>query len=179
MEVHVRFYAVKHGEMHASKNEGVLFPSKMEPMRVSIPNDDLGADLYTPMPVAATHYIDNHSPINPPLRRAAGPVDGRMAPGSGFVVDYCGMMLRENDAYTNRRDGLRCAICGETFATVANIVQHIRYYQFSKRQELLPIVGLHQELDVEALFKEHSINRIMARKVIGKEGREAIISIKA
>ena len=173
MEAHVRFYAVKHGEMHAPKNEGVRFPVKMEPMRVSIPNDDLGADLYTSMPVAATHYIDHHSPINPPPRRAAGPEDGRVAPGSGFVADYCGMMLRESDAYTNGRDGLRCAICGETFATVANLVQHIRYYQFSERHESLPIVGSHQELDVDALFKERSIDRIMTGKVIGKGGSEA------
>jgi hypothetical protein len=172
MEAHVRFYAVKHGEMHAPRNEGVLFPVKMEPMRVSVPNDDLGADLYTSMPMTATHYIDHHSPINPPSRRAAGPEDGRVNPGSGFVMDYCGMMLRENDAYTNGRDGLRCAICGETFATVANLVQHIRYYQFSERHESLPIVGSHQELDVEALFKEHPIDH-MTRKVIGKEGSEA------
>lgn len=100
MEANVRFYAVKHGEMHAPNNEGVRFPVKMEPMRVSFPSDDLGADLYTSMPMAATHYI------------AAGPEDGRVTPGSGFAMDYCDMMLRENDAYTNGRDGLRCAICG-------------------------------------------------------------------
>ena len=64
----------------------------------------------------------------------------------------------------------------ETFATVANLVQHIRYYQFSERHELLPIVGSHQELDVEALFKERSIDRIMTVKVIDKEGREATVA---
>jgi hypothetical protein len=174
MEAHVRFYAVKHGDMHAPENEGVLFPIKMEPMRVSIPNDDLGADLYTSMPMTATHYVDHHSPINPPPRRAAGPENGRVTPGSGFAMDYCDMMLRENDAYTNGRDGLRCAICGETFATVANLVQHIRYYQFSERHESLPVVGSHQELDVEGLFRGRSTDCEMSGKAIRKErGSEA------
>ena len=59
---------------------------------------------------------------------------------------------------------------------MANLVQHIRYYQFSERHESLPIVGSHQELDMEALFKERSIDRIMTGKVIGKEGREAAVA---
>lgn len=154
MEAHVRFYAVKHAAMHAPNNEGVLFPIKMEPMRVSIPDDNLGAALYTSIPMTATHHIDFHSPINPPGRRAAGPEDGRVNPTSAFAMDYCGLNLREEDAYTNGRDGLRCAICGETYATVANLVQHIRYYQFCERHDKFPIIGSHQELDVEALFKK-------------------------
>ena len=179
MEAHVRFYAVRHGDMHDPRNEGVLFPIRMEPMRVSIPNDDLGADLYTSMPVTATHHIDHHSPVNPPSRRAAGPEDGRVDPASGFAADYCGMALRESDAYTSGRDGLRCAICGETFATVANLVQHIRYYQFSERHDSLPIIGSHQELDVEALFGKRSTGHTKAGKVVDEaERRGAAVDAK-
>jgi hypothetical protein len=81
-------------------------------------------------------------------------------------MDYCNMMLHENNAYTNRQDSLCCAICSKTFATVSNLVKHIQYYQFSERHESLPTARSHQELDVEALFKERLID-YMSGKVIG------------
>eukprot|EP00578_Thalassiosira_sp_NH16_P032837 CAMPEP_0181082428 /NCGR_PEP_ID=MMETSP1071-20121207/3616_1 /TAXON_ID=35127 /ORGANISM="Thalassiosira sp., Strain NH16" /LENGTH=413 /DNA_ID=CAMNT_0023164013 /DNA_START=380 /DNA_END=1621 /DNA_ORIENTATION=- len=156
VEAHVRFYAVKHRSMHAEENRDVRHPLKMEAMRVSMPNDDLGAVLYTSIPTCATHHIDYHSPLQPPLKRRLGPEDGRVMRDTGFVVDSCGLDLRENDSYTGGQDGLRCVICGETYGTVANLVQHIRYNQHTEKHDDVPVLGSHQELDVETLFKEKS-----------------------
>jgi len=156
VEAHVRFYAVKHGSMHAKAFEDVRHPMKMEPMRVTSPNDDLGAVLYTSIPTCATHHIDYHSPILPPSKRRLGPEDGRVLSSSGFVLDPCGMDLREHDSYTGSQDGLRCVVCGETYTTVVNLIQHIQYNQHMERHDDVPVIGSHQELDVKALFKDRS-----------------------
>lgn len=154
VEAHVRFYAVKHRSMHAEENKDVRHPLKMETMRVSMPNDDLGAVLYTSIPTSATHHIDYHSPILPPSKRKLGPEDGRVSRESGFVVDGCGLDLRENDSYTGSQDFLRCVICGETYGTLLNLIQHITYNQHTEKHDEVPVLGSHQELDVKNLFKE-------------------------
>lgn len=157
VEAHVRFYAVKHRSMHAENRKDIRHPLKMEPMRVSMPNDDLGAVLYTSIPTRATHHIDYYSPIQPPSKRKLGPEDGRVRRDTGFVMDSCGLDLRENDSYTGGQDGLRCVICGETYGTVANLIQHIRYNQHTEKHDEVPVLGSHQELDVDALFKEQPL----------------------
>jgi len=152
VEAHARFYAVKHGTMHAALVPS-RWPLKMEPMRVSVPNDDLGAVLYTSIPSQATHHIDYHSPILPPSKQTLGPEDGRVCGDSGFVIDPSGLNLRENDSYTGSQDGLRCVICGETYGTVSNLIQHIRYNQHLENHDGVPVRGSHQELDVNTIFK--------------------------
>ncbi|KAL7530704.1 hypothetical protein ACHAXR_003634, partial [Thalassiosira sp. AJA248-18] len=154
VEAHVRFYAVKHRTMHLEKNRNVRQPMRMEPMRVSMPNDDLGAVLYTSIPTCATHHIDYHSPILPPSKRRFGPEDGRVPRKYGFVRDSHGLDLRENDSYTGSADGLQCVVCGETYGTVANLIQHIKYNQHTEKHDEVPMLGSHQELDVEALFNK-------------------------
>lgn len=156
VEAHVRFYAVKHRFMHAKENRDVRFPIKMEAMRVSKPNDDYGAYLYTSIPTTCTHHIDIYSPILPPELRKLGPENGRLNTDSGFVVDSCNLDLRESDSYVGGRDSLRCVICGETYSTVANLIQHIRYNQHTEKHDGVPIIGSHQELDVESIFKDRN-----------------------
>mmetsp|Transcript_25365 Transcript_25365/g.41602 ORF Transcript_25365/g.41602 Transcript_25365/m.41602 type:complete len:349 (+) Transcript_25365:109-1155(+) len=176
VEAHVRFYAVKHRSMHAQENKDVRHPTKMEVMRVSMPNDDLGAVLYTSIPTCATHHIDYHSPILPPAKRKLGPEDGRVTQDSGFVMDRCGLDLRENDSYTGGQDGLRCVICGETYGTVANLIQHIRYNQHTEKHDDVPVLGSHQELDMEALFKEKSPSRISEKNGEAEESSDQNVS---
>jgi len=154
VEAHCRFYAVKHRDMHVKDNSGVRFPLKLEPMRVAKPNDDWGELLYTSIPSIATHHIDYYSPLSPPSKQKLGPEDGRLSRDSGFVMDPCGLSLREGDSYTGGQDGLRCVVCGETYGTVANLIQHIRYYQHSEKHDNYPVVGSHLELDVDAIFKK-------------------------
>lgn len=156
VEAHVRLYAVKHRSMHTDTNKDVRFPIKMEAMRMSKPNDDYGALLYTSIPTTCAHHIDTYSPILPPVLRKLGPENGRVMQDSGFVVNSCGLDLRENDSYVGGRDSLRCVICGETYSTVANLKQHIRYNQHTEKHDNVPVIGSHQELDVEAIFKEPS-----------------------
>ena len=152
VEAHVRFYAVKHGAMHSKTYQHVRHQMNMEPMRISIPNDDLGAVLYTSVPSIAVHHIDYQSPLCPPSKRNLGPEDGRVD-NDDFVMNHCGLNLRENDSYTGSQDGLRCVICGETYGTVANLIQHIRYNQHVERHDDVPVEGSHQELDIDALFR--------------------------
>jgi len=159
VEAHVRLYAVRHGAMHSKTYQNVRHPMNMEPMRISIPNDDLGAVLYTSIPSTAVHHIDYQSPLNPPRKRNLGPEDGRVD-DADFIMNPCGLDLRENDSYTGGQDGLRCAICGETYGTVANLIQHIRYNQHMERHDDVPVGGSHQELDVDALFR-HKAPRSM------------------
>lgn len=153
VEAHVRFYAVKHRNMHGKECRDVRFPICMEPMRVSKPNDDWGELLYTSVPACVSHHIDYYSPISPPSKKL-GPEDGRLKSDSGFVMHPCGLTLRENDSYTGGQDGLRCVICGETYGTVLNLEQHIRYQQLVEKHDDIPVSGTHQELDVDAIFKK-------------------------
>mmetsp|Transcript_32617 Transcript_32617/g.68579 ORF Transcript_32617/g.68579 Transcript_32617/m.68579 type:complete len:346 (+) Transcript_32617:426-1463(+) len=156
VEAHVRFYAVKHRSMHEKENKDVRYAIKMEPMRVSIPNDDLGAAMHMSIPSCAVHHIDYHSPILPPSKKTLGPEDGRVKRDSGFVIDPCGLSLREHDSYTGSQDGLRCVICGETYGTVANLMAHILYNQHTEKHDDVPVQGSHQELDVDTIFKNKS-----------------------
>ena len=172
VEAHVRMYAVKHGAMHSKTYRHVRHPMNMEPMRISIPNDDLGAVLYTSVPSIAVHHIDYQSPLCPPSKRNLGPEDGRVDI-TDFVMNPCGLNLRENDSYTGGQDGLRCVICGETYGTVANLIQHIRYNQHMERHDDVPVEGSHQELDVEALFRHKPPrSRSVQRKKKGQLDRE-------
>jgi len=154
VEAHCRFYAVKHRNMHLKDNRGVRFPLKLEPMRVAKPNDDWGELLYTSVPSTVMHHIDFYSPLSPPSKSKLGPEDGRLSRDSGFVADPCGLSLRESDSSTGGQDGLRCVVCGETYGTVANLIQHIRYYQHTEKHDDYPIVGTHLEIDVNAVFKK-------------------------
>jgi hypothetical protein len=155
VEAHVRLYAVKHMSMHADKD--ARFPIKMEAMRIAKPNDDYGALLYTSIPITCKHHIDIYSPILPPGLRNLGPENGRVMQNSGFVMDRCGLDLRESDSYVGSRDSLRCVICGETYPTVANLIQHIQFNQLvEKHSGGIPIMGSHQELDVKSIFKDQT-----------------------
>lgn len=142
--------------MHAADNKDIRFPMKLVPMRVCKPNDDYGAFLYTSIPTTCAHHIDLYSPILPPVLRKMGPENGRVKLDSGFVMNPCELALRENDSYVGGRDGLRCVICGESYGTVANLIQHIRYNQHMEKHDGVPIVGSHQELDVESIFKDRN-----------------------
>ncbi|KAL7511630.1 hypothetical protein ACHAXN_008579 [Cyclotella atomus] len=125
---------------------------RMEAMRICKPNDDYGALLYTSIPITCTHHIDIYSPILPPTLRKLGPENGRVMCDSGFVLDSCGLDLRENDSYVGSRDSIRCAVCGETYSTIANLIQHIRYNQLTEKYSDIPVSGSHQELDVGLIF---------------------------
>ncbi|GMI37927.1 hypothetical protein TrCOL_g8819 [Triparma columacea] len=112
VEAHVRLYAIK-------KDIGER-DMKFEVMRLSSPNDDLGAVIYPSLPSVVSHTIDSYSPIH--LNSSSG-----SKVEEAFHIDSCGMDLREDDSRTGGRDDYRCMVCGETYSTVDCLTRHIAY----------------------------------------------------
>lgn len=83
VEAHVRLYAIK-------KDIGER-DMKFEVMRLSSPNDDLGAVIYPSLPSVVSHTIDSYSPIH--LNSSSG-----SKVEEAFHIDSCGMDLREVSA---------------------------------------------------------------------------------
>lgn len=63
IDAHVRCYAVKR-ETIGDNNEPIFYQQCA--MRLSHPNDDLGASLMMALPTLIVHQIDRHSPLSPP-----------------------------------------------------------------------------------------------------------------
>lgn len=163
VEAHVRMYAVRHAELGAARQ---LRDVRMRPLRVASPDDDLGAVMMTSLPTSVAHHVDLHSPLCPPARRERGPEDGGVGLHSGFVTDPAGFdhALREVDSAVGGRDGLRCAVCGETYGTVTNLVQHIRYNRHVEEADDIPVPGSHREIDLEAVFGDQSSSPVDAKE---------------
>ena len=176
VEAHVRLYAVSHAALGRADRPGArqLRDVRMRPMRVASPDDDLGAVMMTSLPTSVLHHIDLHSPVCPPARRERGPEGGRVGMRSGFVTEPAGFdhALREVDSAVGGRDGLRCAVCGETYGTVANLVQHIRYTRRLEEHDDVPMPGSHQEIDLEAVFGDRSSSPGDAKEDGEAEGEE-------
>ena len=123
----------------------------MQPMRIFRPDDDLGGVLFTSLPSRVQHHIDFHSPISPPSQL---PENGRRVWDSNYIVHNSKMNLREVDTYTGGQDGMKCAVCGETYNTSENLIKHIQYNQLVESHDDIPVEGSHQEIDVDTLFKD-------------------------
>ena len=87
---------------------------KLHPLRLSDPNDELGAMMYPSLPQEITHQIDHHSALAP-----------RMMP---LVVRDQGLMLRSVDSATCSREEISCPVCGEVsewrFVRLDRFVRH-------------------------------------------------------
>uniref|UniRef100_A0A7S2HQ77 C2H2-type domain-containing protein n=1 Tax=Helicotheca tamesis TaxID=374047 RepID=A0A7S2HQ77_9STRA len=176
VEAHVRFYAIRRhfhagggGGNGSSSSSGLPSSSssrmlhhnlKFDPMRIINPDDELGAVMFPSTPTSVSHHIDAYSPILPPSRREFYE-NGRIHQNSNFVLDNStGLNLREVDSYTGNRDGLQCAVCGETYGTTQNLVRHIRMCQLVEEHDDYPVKGSHRELDVAMIVSGNNNNNV-------------------
>ena len=185
VEAHVRCYAVRHvrkktkrakrrrgekgnagvgGDSHASgeeedddddDDEEIMFQSHA--MRLSHPDDELGATLLMCLPSVIVHRIDAWSPLLPPGGLELGKADGGPGgPGGLGATGATGargggggggeethqpaaphsalnsyrfpeILQREADAEAGSRDAFACEFCGETYGTMALLQRHIKF----------------------------------------------------
>jgi hypothetical protein len=112
VEAHVRMYVV-----HCRS------PSRnYSPLRITLPNDELGAMLCTSIPSHVSHHIDLYSPLLPPQFRPRN-LDQSFC----NIVTNSGLSLREVDSYTGNRDGIICPVCCESYGTFERFKKHVRY----------------------------------------------------
>ena len=135
VEAHIRFYVLKKNAI----DENASF----ELMRTTNPNDDLGGMLYVALPCTATHYIDSHSPIRPRTAASSATTIDRC-----FIIDGCGMDLRDGDAMAGDRDAYKCVVCGETYGTVENLQRHISYTAWVEKCDGIPEGNVKRHLDI-------------------------------
>eukprot|EP00586_Coscinodiscus_wailesii_P017614 CAMPEP_0172500448 /NCGR_PEP_ID=MMETSP1066-20121228/138462_1 /TAXON_ID=671091 /ORGANISM="Coscinodiscus wailesii, Strain CCMP2513" /LENGTH=460 /DNA_ID=CAMNT_0013274685 /DNA_START=130 /DNA_END=1512 /DNA_ORIENTATION=- len=124
VESHVRLYVV-----HSCSNRNY------HPLRITVPDDDLGATLLTSIPSTIVHHIDNYSQLLPPKFR-----------GRNHMVESCGLQLREIDSHTGNREVILCPVCAECYGTHERLLKHIRFNQEQERLCEFPVEGTHQEL---------------------------------
>jgi len=118
VEAHVRLYAIK------NDGSGNI---KFNVMRISSPNDDLGAVIYPSMPSVCSHTIDAFSPIT--IHSGTPNLD------EAFLMNTCEMDLREDDSRTGGRDSYKCMICGETYSTIDALNKHIAYSSLLEKND--------------------------------------------
>ena len=126
VEAHVRLYVVSQKS-----------PIPM-PLRILIPNDDLGAMLYLSLPSQVVHTIDGYSPLAPKLQAKCG---------ASATVPTDGLNLRQVDSSTNNRDDVNCPVCGESYGTVDRLIKHGKFNSMTEKHDDIPYFGSHQEVD--------------------------------
>lgn len=122
IEAHVRCYAIKH-ETTGDKGEPIYFQQCL--MRLSHPNDELGAPLMMALPTLVVHRIDMWSPLAPPIE--IDPANEGGAPHARTTMNafsYPCPVLREVDCETGMRQFCVCEVCGEAFETPEQLELH-------------------------------------------------------
>ena len=97
---------------------------KLHPIRVLYPYDDLGAMLFTSLPVQIIHQIDHHSPLSPR--------------GMPLVIESNGLPLKSADSRTNNRLDIICPVCGESYGTYELLRKHVEFNQMAEEQANYP-----------------------------------------
>jgi hypothetical protein len=131
-------------------------PHLLHTMRLIIPNDELGAKLFTSIPTNVTHQIDAFSPLAPPKLRK-----------EMKYLNSGGLPLREIDQSTGSRNGVMCPVCGETFGVMDSLRRHVQYQQIVEGNDpSFPIIGSHRDTSLiqPNLFKPFTLNEDQLRK---------------
>jgi len=140
VEAHVRCYAVRHGRRE-NKQTRIL------PMRLQQPNDDMGAMIWLMFPNQIIHRVDGWSPLAPNLpdrnrywREVSGSkskskllstiendfVDTEFA-RPFWTYDWPEAQQRQVDAEQGGRDSCVCPVCGGAYSTLELLRLHTRY----------------------------------------------------
>eukprot|EP00538_Stauroneis_constricta_P013167 CAMPEP_0119558454 /NCGR_PEP_ID=MMETSP1352-20130426/10797_1 /TAXON_ID=265584 /ORGANISM="Stauroneis constricta, Strain CCMP1120" /LENGTH=580 /DNA_ID=CAMNT_0007605823 /DNA_START=62 /DNA_END=1804 /DNA_ORIENTATION=+ len=102
VEAHVRIYAF-------TKD------FKLEPLRISYPDDDQGATLVPSLPIQIIHHVDHHSVLSPRRRMP-------------FVTNGRGLLNRSADSEVGNREEIICPVCCEAYGTYERLRKHVEYY---------------------------------------------------
>lgn len=155
VEAHVRMYCVSWRDYENQARE-MAQPHLLHTMRLIIPNDELGAKLFTSIPTNVTHQIDAFSPLAPPKLRK-----------EMKYLNSGGLPLREIDQSTGSRNGVMCPVCGETFGVMDSLRRHVQYQQIVEGNDpSFPIIGSHRDTSLiqPNLFKPFTLNEDQLRK---------------
>lgn len=140
VEAHVRMYCVSWRDYNRQTRE-LLQPHLLHTMRITQPDDEQGAMMFTSIPANVTHHIDAFSPVAPlKIRRMAK------------ILQPAGIPLREVDAISGYRNGVLCPVCGETFGSMDHLARHVTYQRMAEKKDNWPEVGSH--LDEKLVFPE-------------------------
>ncbi|VEU35912.1 unnamed protein product [Pseudo-nitzschia multistriata] len=122
VEAHARMYLLDH-------------KLQMKPLRLTKPDDNLGAMLYPSIPQKITHHIDHHS--------ALAPTRADLMPLLTCSKSSSLIPLRSFDSITGDRPEVICPVCGEAFGTYERLEAHVRYERMVERQENYPVKDSH------------------------------------
>jgi len=169
VEAHVRLFVVHRRSTGRNYTQ----------MRITQPNDDLGAMLLTSIPSIVSHQIDLYSPLLPPDFRPLKSGSETICP----IVNTCGLTLREADSYVGSREGVLCPICGESYGFFQRLEKHVKYNQiiekYSDPSGKISSVVSHLSLTDEKLqaFKKNLVLEAVKYEDIGKYFKDTGIEV--
>lgn len=134
------------------------------PLRILQPDDTLGAMLLLSFPSVVSHHIDTYSVLHPPVPT--------------MLLRPNGLVLREVDGMTLSRDDVVCPICGESFGTFEQWLDHVRYQQSLERADNFPVDNTHLSLDlveIENTLHSKRTNNVETLKEYFKENVSEIL----
>jgi len=142
VEAHVRMYCVSWRD-YEKQTRDLVQPHLLHSMRILQPDDELGAMLYTSIPLNVTHQIDAFSPLLPKYHSS------RI-----HRMDGGGLALREIDQRINS-SGLHCPACGDSYGSRSQLKRHIQYNAMLEDMEPnFPIKESHRDPDLVSFFLE-------------------------
>ena len=169
VEAHVRLFVVHRRSTGRNYTQ----------MRITQPNDDLGAMLLTSIPSIVSHQIDLYSPLLPPDFRPQKSGSETICP----IVNTCGLTLREADSYVGSREGVLCPICGESYGFFQRLEKHVKYNQiiekYSDPSGKISSAVSHLSLTDEKLqaFKKNLVLEAVKYEDIGKYFKDTGIEV--
>ena len=99
---------------------------KLHILRLVRPDDDMGAMLYTSVPVEIVHHVDHHSALGPPRKMP-------------FVIEDHGIPLRSVDSPIGNREEIICPVCGESYGSYERLQKHVDFNTMIEEREDYPV----------------------------------------
>jgi hypothetical protein len=148
VEAHVRLYTIR----HKGVEEGALEDVKFDPVRITVPNDEITTSLFVSLPNVVRHHIDRYSSLLPPAKTLSSTTSNAGDPANGVVTDSSSLLLREMDEASGSRSGYQCTVCGESgYSSLENLRRHVKFNAKVERQS--NIKGCHDTIDLRKLVE--------------------------
>ena len=144
INAHVRMIAVFH---EVTKNAPALWQTRV--MRITRPDDQLGARLWLSVPNIILHEIDAWSPLAPSELTRPPKVSGATC-----VNRFPHPPQRACDARAGERSQSTCIVCGNIFPTETALRLHIQYAAMDEQARNRPEEFGHRGLDPRQLTRK-------------------------